>query len=80
MNKITGKKIVVTGKLTKYTRDEITKKIEALGGDVTGSVSTKTDLLIVGEDAGSKLKKAKKLGQYQFRKMKRMQFRSLIAL
>ena len=62
MNKITGKKIVVTGKLTKYTRDEITKKIEALGGDVTGSVSTKTDLLIVGEDAGSKLKKAKELG------------------
>ena len=37
MNKITGKKIVVTGKLTKYTRDEITNKIEALGGDVTGS-------------------------------------------
>ena len=62
MNKITGKKIVVTGKLTKYTRDEITNKIEALGGDVTGSVSTKTDLLIVGEDAGSKLKKAKELG------------------
>ena len=62
MSKLKGKKIVVTGALTKYTRDEITEKIEALGGDVTGSVSSKTDLLIVGEDAGSKLKKAKELG------------------
>jgi len=62
MSKLEGKKIVVTGTLTKYTRDEITEKIEALGGDVTGGVSSKTDLLIVGEDAGSKLKKAKELG------------------
>ena len=62
MSKLEGKKIVVTGTLTKYSRDEITEKIEALGGDVTGSVSSKTDLLIVGEDAGSKLAKAKELG------------------
>jgi DNA ligase (NAD+) len=62
MSKFKGKKIVVTGTLTKYTRDEITEKIEALGGDVTGSVSSKTDLLIVGEDPGSKWRKAKELG------------------
>ena len=62
MSKLEGKKIVVTGTLTKYTRDEITEKIEALGGDVTGSVSSKTDLLIVGEDPGSKWRKAKELG------------------
>lgn len=62
MTKLEGKKIVVTGTLTKYTRDEITEKIEALGGDVTGSVSSKTDLLIVGEDPGSKWRKAKELG------------------
>jgi len=62
MSEFKGKKIVVTGTLTKYTRDEITEKIEALGGDITGSVSSNTDLLIVGEDPGSKLEKAKELG------------------
>lgn len=57
-----GKTIVLTGKLTQLTRSEAKAKIEALGGTVTGSVSKKTDLVIVGEDAGSKLTKAEQLG------------------
>ncbi|SER64470.1 DNA ligase (NAD+) [Gracilibacillus ureilyticus] len=56
-----GKTIVLTGKLSIYTRQEAKQRIEALGGNVTGSVSKRTDLLIAGEDAGSKLDKAKKL-------------------
>ncbi|WP_018932384.1 NAD-dependent DNA ligase LigA [Gracilibacillus lacisalsi] len=56
-----GKTVVLTGKLAIYTRQEAKQQIEALGGNVTGSVSKKTDLLIAGEDAGSKLDKAKKL-------------------
>ncbi|QGH33279.1 NAD-dependent DNA ligase LigA [Gracilibacillus salitolerans] len=56
-----GKTVVLTGKLAIYTRQEAKQQIEALGGNVTGSVSKKTDLLIAGEDAGSKLAKAKKL-------------------
>ncbi|WP_163539176.1 NAD-dependent DNA ligase LigA [Gracilibacillus sp. YIM 98692] len=56
-----GKTVVLTGKLAIFTRQEAKQRIEALGGKVTGSVSKKTDLLIAGEDAGSKLDKAKKL-------------------
>ncbi|MGP4040899.1 NAD-dependent DNA ligase LigA [Gracilibacillus sp. D59] len=56
-----GKTVVLTGKLAIYTRQEAKQQIEALGGNVTGSVSKKTDLLIAGEDAGSKLAKANKL-------------------
>lgn len=57
-----GKTVVLTGKLTHYTREEAKAKIEALGGKVTGSVSKKTDLVIAGEEAGSKATKARNLG------------------
>lgn len=56
-----GKTVVLTGKMENLTRDEAKERIEALGGKVTGSVSKKTDLLIAGEDAGSKYDKAKDL-------------------
>ncbi|TQR17689.1 NAD-dependent DNA ligase LigA [Psychrobacillus vulpis] len=57
-----GKTIVLTGKLMQLTRPEAKEKIEALGGKVAGSVSKKTDLVIAGEEAGSKLDKATSLG------------------
>ncbi|MFC6314305.1 NAD-dependent DNA ligase LigA [Lapidilactobacillus achengensis] len=55
------KKVVLTGKLVHYTRSELTAKLTALGAEVTGSVSKKTDYLIAGADAGSKLAKAQQL-------------------
>ncbi|GIO17566.1 DNA ligase [Oceanobacillus oncorhynchi subsp. incaldanensis] len=57
-----GKTVVLTGKMEQYTRKEAKELIESLGGAVTGSVSKKTDVLIAGADAGSKLEKAEKLG------------------
>ena len=58
----TGKGIVLTGKLERFTRDEAAKIIAELGGEVQDSVSKRTSLVIAGEKAGSKLEKAKKLG------------------
>jgi DNA ligase (NAD+) len=59
---ITGKTFVITGTLPTLKRDEAKELIEKAGGKVTGSVSKKTDYLVVGEDAGSKLDKAIELG------------------
>jgi len=57
-----GKTVVLTGTLKTMGRDEAAKKLEACGAKVTGSVSKKTDFVIAGESAGSKLEKAKELG------------------
>ena len=57
----TGKTVVLTGSLQLYTRSEATSLLESLGAKVSGSVSKKTDLVIYGESAGSKLEKARSL-------------------
>lgn len=57
-----GKTFVITGTLTKYTRDEVEEKIENLGGKTSSSVSKKTSAVIVGENPGSKYTKAMELG------------------
>ena len=58
---LTNKVIVITGKLSQYSREDLKGRLELMGAKVTNSVSAKTDFLIAGEDSGSKLSKANKL-------------------
>ncbi|MFW5848111.1 MAG: BRCT domain-containing protein, partial [bacterium] len=60
--KIAGKKFVITGTLPTLKRDEAKKLIEKYGGNITSTVSKKTDYLVIGDKPGSKYDKAKKLG------------------
>jgi DNA ligase (NAD+) len=71
---LAGKTVVVTGTLMNYQRKDIEALIEQMGGKATGSVSKNTSFLVAGEDAGSKLDKARSLGipiytEQQFEKM-----------
>lgn len=61
-NRFSGKVFVLTGALSKFTREEVSETIELLGGKTSGSVSKKTSFVIVGENAGSKERKARELG------------------
>ncbi len=61
-DRFAGKTFVLTGALTRFTREEATEKIEAYGGKAAGSVSKKTSFVVVGENAGSKERKARELG------------------
>jgi len=73
-DRFAGKTFVLTGTLTKYTRDEASEIIESFGGKTSSSVSKKTTYVLAGEEAGSKLDKAQKLGveiitEEQFKEM-----------
>ncbi len=59
---LAGKTLVLTGTLPEWSREQATERIMAAGGRVTGSVSSKTDFVVAGESAGSKLEKAERLG------------------
>jgi DNA ligase (NAD+) len=59
---IAGKSFVLTGTLPTLKRDEASDRIKAAGGKIAGSVSKKTDFVVAGEEAGSKLEKAQELG------------------
>ncbi len=61
-DRFAGKTFVLTGALTMFTRDEATEQIERFGGKASGSVSKKTSYVVVGENAGSKERKARELG------------------
>ena len=61
-NRFAGLTFVLTGALTKFTREEATEQIENFGGKASGSVSKKTSYVVVGENAGSKERKARELG------------------
>lgn len=74
-NPFYGKTVVATGKLNNYTRDSIELKILSLGAKPSSSISKKTDYLIVGENAGSKLGKAQKLG---IKTLSEIEFESMI--
>lgn len=75
-NPFYGKTVVATGKLTNYTRDGIQTRLMELGAKPTGSVTKKTDYLIVGEKAGSKLEKAHQLG---IRTLTEQEFEDMLA-
>ena len=73
-NRFEGKTFVLTGSLENYTRGEAINLIEKFGGKTSGTVSKKTDYVLAGEEAGSKLTKAEKLGitiitEVEFKKM-----------
>jgi DNA ligase (NAD+) len=63
-SKLSGKRVVITGTLTGMSRTEAKERLESLGAKVSGSVSKNTDIVIAGENPGSKLQKAEKLGVF----------------